>query len=102
MSDEPGLSTAAQLFKVLGNESRLWLVRLIGQDPQTVGALVETTGMSQPLVSQHLRTLKQAGLVAAQRQGKEVAYHLADQHVSHVVDDAITHAQEATPESPGH
>lgn len=95
VSDESGLSAAAQLFKVLGNESRLWLLRLIGQGSQTVSALVQATGMSQPLVSQHLRTLKQAGLVASQRRGKEIEYHLSDQHVTHVVDDAIAHAQES-------
>lgn len=94
MSEEPGLDAAAQLFKVLGNESRLWLLRLLGREPRTVGALVTATGMSQPLVSQHLRTLKQAGLVATERRGKEVEYQLADQHVSHVVEDAVTHVLE--------
>ena len=94
MSDTSGLVQAAQLFKVLGHESRLWLLQLIGQEPQTVGALVQATEMSQPLVSQHLRTLKSAGLVAADRHGKEIEYRLADHHVSHVIDDAIAHAQE--------
>lgn len=94
MHEESGLADAAQLFKVLGNESRLRLLRLIGSEPRTVGALVEVTEMSQPLVSQHLRTLRQAGLVAASRSGKEVTYHLADRHVSHVIDDALAHVQE--------
>lgn len=100
VSDTPGLAQAAQLFKVLGHESRLWLLQLIGQQPQTVGALVQATGMSQPLVSQHLRTLKQAGLVTADRHGKEVEYRLADHHVSHVIDDAIAHVQETEPIMP--
>ncbi len=91
---EPGLVEAAQLFKVLGSESRLWLLRLIGEEPRTVGALTDATAMSQPLVSQHLRSLRQAGLVAAHRQGKEVTYHIADRHVSHVVDDALVHVLE--------
>lgn len=95
MSDDLGLTDAAKLFKVLGSESRLWLLRLIGQEPRTVGALVEATGLSQPLVSQHLRTLKQAELVSAARSGKEMQYRLADDHVSHVIDDAIAHAREA-------
>ncbi len=94
MDMEPGLPEAAQLFKVLGSESRLWLLRLIGEEPRTVGALTDTTGMSQPLVSQHLRTLRQAGLVAATRRGKEMTYEIADQHVTHVVDDALTHVLE--------
>ncbi|WP_336632734.1 MULTISPECIES: ArsR/SmtB family transcription factor [unclassified Microbacterium] len=96
MRGEPGLADAAQLFKVLGNESRLWLLRLIGEDPRTVNALAEATGMSQPLVSQHLRSLRQSGLVAAMRSGKEVTYEVADVHVSHVVADALAHVQEPT------
>ncbi len=91
---EPGLADAAQLFKVLGSESRLWLLRLLGESPRTVGALTEATGMSQPLVSQHLKTLRQGCLVAASRNGKEVTYRLADLHVSHVIVDALAHVQE--------
>lgn len=91
---EPGVAEAAQLFKVLGSESRLGLLRLIDAEARTVGALAEASGMSQPLVSQHLRTLRQAGLVATSRSGKEVAYHLADLHVAHVVADALAHVRE--------
>jgi len=91
---EPGLADAAQLFKVLGNESRLWLLRIVGEEPRTVGALADATGMSQPLVSQHLRSLRQSGLVAATRSGKEVTYELADVHVSHVIADALAHVLE--------
>ena len=99
---EPGLAEAAQLFKVLGSESRLGLLRLIGAEARSVGALVEATGMSQPLVSQHLRTLRQAGLVTASRTGKEVVYHSADLHVAHVVADALTHVRESvSPQSAG-
>ncbi len=94
MSTEPGLADAAQLFKVLGSESRLWLLRLLGEEPRTVGGLTEATGMSQPLVSQHLRTLRQSGLVTATRSGKEVTYRVADLHVTHVIADALAHVQE--------
>lgn len=95
MHEVPGLADAAQLFKALGSEPRLWLLWLVGQEPRTVGALVEATGLSQPLVSQHLRTLRQGGLVTASRSGKAVTYTVADQHVSHVVTDALAHVQEA-------
>ncbi|WP_282837687.1 ArsR/SmtB family transcription factor [Microbacterium flavum] len=96
MDTEPGLAEAAELFKVLGNASRLTILRIIGDDSSTVGALVAATGMSQPLVSQHLRTLRHAGLVTASRSGKEIGYRLADLHVAHVIADAVTHAQEPT------
>lgn len=89
-----GLDQAAELFKVLGNESRLALVWLLSHEPLTVGALADQAGLSQPLVSQHLRTLRQAGLVNSEREGKEIRYALADEHVAHVVLDAIAHVQE--------
>lgn len=94
MGKEPGLAEAAQLFKVLGNESRLELLRVIEEQPRTVGALAEATGLSQPLVSQHLRNLRAAGLVVAERRGKEVIYEVADRHVTHVVADALAHVLE--------
>ncbi|MFC8190285.1 ArsR/SmtB family transcription factor [Cellulomonas sp. NPDC057328] len=91
---EPGLAAAAQLFKVLGHESRLLLLRLLAEQPRTVGALVDATGTPQPLVSQHLRTLRQGGLVTATRTGREVTYAVADVHVAHVVADALAHVRE--------
>jgi Predicted transcriptional regulators len=91
-----GLDEAAELFKVLGSESRLALVWLLNTEPLTVGVLAASSGLSQPLVSQHLRTLRQAGLVTSERDGKEVRYALADQHVAHVVLDAIAHVTEPT------
>lgn len=97
MDTEPGLIEAAQLFRVLGSESRLRILLLLSSGSRTVGALADATEMSQPLVSQHLRTLRQAGLVTALRSGKEITYRLADQHVSHVISDALTHAQEPPP-----
>lgn len=101
METNAGLAEAAELFKVLGSESRLRLLLLIAREPRTVGALAEASGLSQPLVSQHLRTLRGAGLVAATRSGKEVSYELTDLHVSHVVSDALDHVREAAPAPPG-
>ena len=100
MEREPGLTEAAELFKVLGSEARLGLLRIIEQEPRTVSALAESTGMSQPLVSQHLRTLRQADLVTATRHGKEMHYEITDRHVSHVIADAMSHVLEPAPAGP--
>lgn len=95
------LVLAARLFKVLGSEVRLQLLELIDDEPSTVGHLVERAGISQPLVSQHLRTLREAGLVTATRAGREVTYAVADHHVAHVVHDALEHVRETvSPTSP--
>lgn len=102
MDTEARLAAAARLFKVLGSDARLGLLHTISQESLTVGALADATGMSQPLVSQHLRTLRQAGLVSSARSGKEITYQLADLHVRHVITDALTHVQEpAAPQFAG-
>lgn len=95
------LERAASLFKVLGNSSRLRILHELTEHERTVGALAEATGMSQPLVSQHLRSLRSAGVVTNRREGKEMHYELADAHVLHVLVDAIVHANE-TPEERKH
>ncbi len=98
---DAALGAAAHVFKVLGHESRLQLLVLLAEEPRTVGALESATGLSQPLVSQHLRVLRQSGLVTTERLGREVRYHVADRHVAHVVADALEHAREnASPASP--
>ena len=98
METEAGLEATAALFKVLGSSSRLYLVRLLAEEPSTVGALVARSGMSQPLVSQHLRTLRDAGIVSVSRTGREALHSLADHHIAHVVDDAIAHVLEDDPQ----
>jgi ArsR family transcriptional regulator len=50
--------------------------------------------VTQPLISQHLRVLKSAGVVAGERHGREVVYQLVDEHLAHIVLDAVTHVEE--------
>ena len=82
------------MFRVLGNESRLLLLSLVSHENRPVSALAEAAKMSQPLTSQHLRILRDAGLLEADRRGKEVIYRISDCHVEHVVRDVIAHARE--------
>lgn len=96
MDDGRGIDRAASLFKVLSSSSRLNLLRLLAHSPATVSTLVETTGQSQPLVSQHLKVLRSEGLVVVSRSGREAVYEIADRHVAHIVEDAIQHVLEHT------
>jgi DNA-binding transcriptional ArsR family regulator len=59
--------------------------------------LVDTLAVPQPLVSQHLRVLRGAGVVSGARRGREIVYSLTDQHIAHIVADAISHAGESRP-----
>lgn len=88
------LEAASDLLRALANPHRLAILIELGQGPRCVHELVDALGISQPLASQHLRVLKTIHLVRAQRRGREIAYSLGDEHVSHIVHDAIVHAEE--------
>jgi len=85
---------AGELLKVLAAPARLAIVTELAERPRYVHELVDLLGMSQPLVSQHLRVLRGARLVGVERRGREAVYFLADQHVSRIVADAIQHSTE--------
>lgn len=94
MNDSRNLEKVAELFRALGAVSRLRLLASLSAGEGTVGSLVQITGLSQPLVSQHLRVLRSLNLVTVNRSGREAIYALSDQHVAHVISDAIAHADE--------
>ena len=97
VADDKELEKVAELFKVLGTVSRLRILTALAAGEGSVGSLVEATGLSQPLVSQHLRLLRSMNLVAVNRSGRDAVYSLTDEHVTHVIDDAIAHTVEASP-----
>lgn len=88
---------AGELFRALASPVRLAIVDLLIAQPRYVHQIVELTGLSQPLVSQHLRVLRHAGIVRGVRQHREIAYTLRDEHVAHIVRDALAHSAEDTP-----
>ncbi len=73
------------------------VVHVVVVVPVPDGPVAAVLGVSQPLVSQHLRVLRSARLVGAERRGREVAYSLLDEHVGHIVSDAIRHTEEDPP-----
>ncbi|MDQ1015588.1 ArsR/SmtB family transcription factor [Streptomyces afghaniensis] len=95
-TDEPDqtLQAASELLRALASPVRLGIVRELSGGGKYVHELVTALGVSQPLVSQHLRVLRTSRIVAARRQARETRYTLTDDHVSHIVLDAIRHAQE--------
>lgn len=86
---------AGELLKALAAPVRVAIVtHLHRTGPMCVHELVEALQVAQPLVSQHLRILRAASIVVGQRQGREVVYVLVDEHVAHIVADAVAHVQE--------
>lgn len=93
VDSSPDVVAAAELFKALSSPLRVAMLRLLSER-HTVGSLVTLTGVSQPLVSQHLRVLRAANLVVVERHGRAAIYRVSDDHITHVVEDTITHARE--------
>jgi hypothetical protein len=65
-----------------------------GELLRALAAPVRIAIVAQPLISQHLRVLKAAGVVQGERHGREVVYRLVDDHLAHIVVDAVAHVQE--------
>jgi DNA-binding transcriptional ArsR family regulator len=85
---------AAELLRALAHPLRLRLLLLLADAPSRVTDLVDAVDASQPLVSRHLRLLRDVGLVRGERRGREVLYSVSDDHVTHIVRDAVDHAGE--------
>jgi ArsR family transcriptional regulator len=88
------LSAAGDLLRALAAPVRIAIVLELREHDRCVHELVETLGVAQPLISQHLRVLKAAGVVRGERHGREVVYRLVDEHLSHIVVDAVAHVEE--------
>lgn len=69
-----------QFGKGIGSVPRYRIIESLFRGPKTVGEISKHTKLSQPLVSQHLKVLKDTGLVMDERQGKEVWYALDSKH----------------------
>jgi ArsR family transcriptional regulator len=91
------LETASDILRALAAPVRIAIVLQLLESQRCVHELVDGLGVAQPLVSQHLRILKAAGVVAGERSGREVLYRLVDQHLAHIAIAAVTHAQEEHP-----
>ena len=69
----------ARAFRALGDEKRLRVVELLSGGAQCVCDLAVKVGAKQPLLSFHLKTLREAGLVVATRRGKWIYYSLNEE-----------------------
>ena len=92
--DEDGLIEMAELFKMFGDSTRIKILCGLFEGEKCVQEITETTGTSQSAVSHQLRLLKQARLVRCRRNGKQVCYSLADDHVKTILGMAKEHLEE--------
>lgn len=71
----------AEVLRTIASPRRLEILHRLADGPREVGRLATELGMSQPNVSQHLAVMRTAGIVEAERDGREVRYRLADPEV---------------------
>ena len=92
--DDRDVTAVSEVFAALSSPVRVAIIDHLDRQDACVHDLVRAMGLPQPQVSQHLRVLRAADLVVGTRRGREVAYALADEHVAHIVRDALVHARE--------
>lgn len=93
MPSVENFQTLSDIFKQLGDGSRLRIFWLLCHCEECVVNLSAMVGMSSPAVSHHLKLLRAAGLIVNRRVGKEVYYTAADtqqsQLLHHMIEDLV-------------
>jgi DNA-binding transcriptional ArsR family regulator len=92
--EEETLYDLADLFKVLGDSTRIKILCALFQAEMCVCDIAALLGMTQSAISHQLRVLKQARLVKYKREGKVVYYSLDDEHVKSIFDQGLIHISE--------
>jgi ArsR family transcriptional regulator, arsenate/arsenite/antimonite-responsive transcriptional repressor len=67
----------ADLFRALGHPIRLGIMRRLAAEPETCACdFTDAFGVAQPTISQHLKVLREAGLVRTRRRGTQICYSI--------------------------
>jgi ArsR family transcriptional regulator len=94
MPPEDRLYDLAELFKAFGDTTRIRILFALFEADICVCDLAATLNMTQSAISHQLRLLKQARLVSGRREGKQIIYYLADDHVRTIIEKGMEHILE--------
>ena len=81
----------AEIFKVLGDPTRIKLLALLSASEMCVCDIADALGMKQSAISHQLRVLRGARLVKFRKDGKEAWYSLDDDHVVKLMNQGLEH-----------
>jgi ArsR family transcriptional regulator len=84
------LNNYVKIFKALGEPTRLKILKLLSVRPMFVCELESVLHMSQPRISQHLRTMKEAGLVTEKKDAQRTFYSLQIDYLDESFNNLIT------------
>lgn len=88
------LEQLTQLFKVLGDPSRMRILFQISSSEACVSEVASTLNMTESAVSHHLHILRMNGLVQRRRVGKSICYILKDDHIRSIISQGCEHIKE--------
>ena len=99
LADDARFSAAAELFRSLGDPTRVRIFWLLSHREECVINIAAILNMSSPAVSHHLRSLTESGLLESRRDGKEVYYRAPDTVQGQLLHEIVEQAMEiACPE----
>lgn len=94
MKSDESISALAEIFKVLGDPTRIRITFALSREELCVCDLANLLGASQSAVSHSLRVLRQMKLVRFRKEGKIAYYALDDDHITHLLEQGFRHAEE--------
>ena len=94
MPEDELLQDLGDLFKVFVDTTRIKIMYALYEGEMCVCAISELLNMTQSAISHQLKTLKDANLVSARRDGKEIYYSLSDEHVKSIIAEGYEHITE--------
>jgi DNA-binding transcriptional ArsR family regulator len=98
--DPAALEGLTEIFRVLGDPTRLRILDALSRAELCVGDLATRLGVTESAVSHQLRLLRSARIVRARRDGRMIFYSLDDTHVLTLFEQGLRHVQEAGHVSP--
>jgi DNA-binding transcriptional ArsR family regulator len=106
VSTDDNVELAVELFRILADATRVRLLRALDvagpAGELSVTELSEAVGKRAGAVSQHLAKLRMARLVTTRRNGTQILYRVANEHVTQLVADALRHTEHLGPGVPAH
>ena len=91
---EDAVHELAEVFRLMSDPSRLRIVLTCLTEPVSVSDMASRLHLTPSLVSHHLRLLRAARLLTADRQGRQVFYQVTDDHVRRMLGNMVDHVAE--------
>jgi ArsR family transcriptional regulator len=92
--DDSDIYDLSDFFKILGDSARTKIIWALDESEMCVCDLAVLLNMTKSAVSHQLRSLREANLVKNRREGKNIFYSLADDHVKQIFEKGLEHTRE--------